>query len=216
MAIALFGRTRQLENEIDEFLDVLGNANLAFKQAVELYLQEGKAERFSEKLHQVEQLESRGDDLRRKVLRDMYAETLMPDARGDILNLLESLDDIINKFEEILWYFETEVPDIPEVYRPGYQELTGLSCNAIEALVLASRAFFRDAPAIKDHMHKVLFYESEADERVTNLRRQIFSSDLPLPNKIHLRFFAERIVWLADNAEDTADELSIYAIKRAT
>lgn len=216
MAISLFGRTRQLESEIDEFLDVLGDANLAFKQALSLFLEAGKSERFTEKLHQVGDLETRGDDLRRKILTDMYAETLMPDARGDILKLLESLDEIINKFEEILWYFETEVPDIPEEFRTAYRELGDLSCAAIEALVLASRAFFRDAPAIKDHMHKVLYYEKDSDEAVTRLRGAIFASDLPLPNKIHLRFFAERIVWISDMAEDTADELSIYAIKRAT
>jgi predicted phosphate transport protein (TIGR00153 family) len=216
MAISLFGRTKQLESEIGEFLDVLGDANLAFKQALSLFLQEGKSERFTEKLHQVGDLESRGDELRRKILTDMYAETLMPDARGDILKLLESLDDIINKFEETLWYFETEVPDIPEEFDAAFQELADLSQAGVEALILASRAFFRDAPAIKDHMHKVLYYESESDEVVTKLRGRIFASDLPLPNKIHLRFFAERIVWIADTAEDVADELSIYAIKRAT
>jgi predicted phosphate transport protein (TIGR00153 family) len=216
MAISLFGRTKQLESEIDEFLDVLGDANLAFKQALGLFFQENKSERFTEKLHQVGVLESRGDELRRKILTNMYAETLMPDARGDILKLLESLDDIVNKFEETLWYFETEVPDIPEEYHAAYQELADLSCAAVEALILASRAFFRDAPAIKDHMHKVLYYESESDEVVTKLRGAIFASDLALSSKIHLRFFAERIVWIADTAEDIADELSIYAIKRAT
>jgi len=216
MAISLFGRTRQLESEIDEFIDVLGDANLAFKQSLSLYLQDGKTERFTEKRRQVTDLETRGDDLRRKILTDMYAETLMPDARGDILKLLESLDNIINKLEEILWYFETEIPDIPEGFRDRYQELAELSCGAVEAVILASRAFFRDAPAIKDHMHKVLYYESESDKAVTGLRSDIFATDLPLSNKIHLRFFAERIVWLADMAEDVADELSIYAIKRAT
>ena len=216
MPISLFGRTKQLESEIDEFLDVLGDSNLTFKQAVNHYLQDGMSERFVEKRHQISDLETRGDDLRRKILTDMYAETLMPDARSDILNLLTSLDNIINKLEEALWYFETEVPDIPEKFNASYQELTDLSCSAVETLILASRAFFRDAPAIKDHMHKVLYYEAESDEVVTRLRREIFASDLPLPNKIHLRFFAERIVWIADIAEDIADELSIYAIKRAT
>ncbi len=216
MPISLFGRTKQLEHEIDEFHDVLGDASLTFKQALALYLQEGGTDRFIEKRRQISDLETRGDDLRRKILTDMYAETLMPDARGDILNLLTSLDSIINKLEEALWYFETEVPDIPEAFRAAYQELADLSCAAVDTLVLASRAFFRDTPAIKDHMHKVLYYEAESDKLVTKLRSEIFASDLPLPNKIHLRFFAERIVWIADIAEDVADELSIYSIKRAT
>jgi predicted phosphate transport protein (TIGR00153 family) len=212
--VKLFGRTKQLESEITQFLDILGDANLAYTQAIGMYVRNGKSAEFSEKLHEVGELESKADDLRRKVLTDMYAEMLMPDVRGDVLKLLESLDEIINKFEEVLWYFETEAPDIKDEYREAYGHLNELASSGIEALVLAARAFFRDAPAIHDHMHKVLFFEKESDEAVTKLRAKIFESDLPLMNKIHLRFFAERIVWISDKAEDVADELAIYALKR--
>lgn len=214
MAVKLFGRTKQLENEITRFLDTLGDANLTYSGAIATYLQEGRTEGFTDKLRAVGDLESDADDLRRKILSDMYSEMLMPDVRGDVLNLLESLDGIINKYEEVLWYFEIETPDIGEEFRPGFLKLNDISTSSVESLVLAARAFFRDAPAIHDHMHKVLFHEKEGDEEVTRLRKQIFASDLSLMNKIHLRFFAERIVWIADMAEDIADELAIYAIKR--
>jgi len=79
---------------------------------------------------------------------------------------------------------------------------------------LAARAFFRDVQTINDHLHKVHFYEKDADVLVTKIRREIFAMDLPLANKIHLRFFAERIVWISDMAEAVADKLTIYAIKR--
>ena len=46
------------------------------------------------------------------------------------------------------------------------------------------------------------------------MRRSIFAKDLHLAEKIHLRFFAERIVWISDMAEDAGDDLAIYAIKR--
>jgi hypothetical protein len=114
----------------------------------------------------------------------------------------------------VLWYFSIETPDIPTELLGDYQELTEQSTEAVERLVLASRAFFRDPGAVNDHLHKVRFYESEADETVTRLRKRIFSTDLPLPNKIHLRFFAERIVWISDLAEDVAEQLVIYSIKR--
>jgi uncharacterized protein Yka (UPF0111/DUF47 family) len=68
---------------------------------------------------------------------------------------------------------------------------------------------------VKDHLHKVRYHEKEADKIVTNLRRDIFGRDVGLAEKIHLRFFAERIVWISDMAEDVADDLAIYAIKRS-
>ena len=50
---------------------------------------------------------------------------------------------------------------------------------------------------------------------MTRLRQSIFSTDLPLSRKIHLRFFAERIVWISDLAEDVADQLVIFSIRRS-
>ena len=80
--------------------------------------------------------------------------------------------------------------------------------------MLAARAFFRDIEAVRDHASKVIFLETEADKIGTKLQRAIFSSDLPLERKIHLRYFVERIDELANAAEDVADALAIYAIKR--
>jgi len=211
----LFSRTKELEGRIDELLDTVSETGLVFREAIRTYLADGVSERYDERLDQVTRFESRGDELRREIEQAIYRETLIPDARRDVLQLLEALDDIINKYQQVLWYFAIETPDIPDDLDPDYQELTDQSADAVESLVLASRAFFRDPEGVSDHLHKVRFYESEADVTVTRLRRRIFSTDLPLPNKIHLRFFAERIVWISDLAEDVADQLVVYSIKRS-
>ena len=215
MAIKLFGRTQRLIGEIDSFLTVLSECAMTFQEAVTTYLDEGASERFHERLQQLSDEESRADELRRTIQRDMYTETLMPDARGDILGLLESLDEIINRLEETLWYFSSEKPDIPDGFRDEFRALLRPSTDSVEALVLASRSFFRDVATVSDHLHKVHFYEKEADQVIGRLKNDIFATDLPLVEKIHLRFFAERIVSMSDSAEDTADQLAIYAIKRA-
>ncbi len=85
---------------------------------------------------------------------------------------------------------------------------------AVEAIVLASRAFFRNIEAVGDNMHKVMFYEKEADKISTKLKRAIFSTDLPLYHKAHLRNFVDHIDNVADRSEDVADRLAVYTIKR--
>ena len=214
MAVQLFKRTKQLELKVDEILDLVSQSAMAFEQAIDGYLSEGIGPRFNQRLDQMVTLETRGDKLGLAVELQMYSETLIPDARGDVLTLLESLDRIIDSFKGVLFYFATEAPEIPDDLRQDYGELAKLSCAAVEALVLAARAFFRDVQTINDHLHKVHYYEKDADVLVTKIRRGIFQHELPLANKIHLRFFAERIVWISDMAEDVADKLAIYAIKR--
>ena len=214
MAVQLFKRTKQLELKVDEILDLVSQSSMAFEQAIDSYLSEGVDTRFNQRVDQLVSLETRGDELGLAVELELYHETLIPDARGDVLTLLEALDGIINSFKGILFYFATETPEIPDELRQDFNDLAKLSCATVEALVLAARAFFRDVQTVNDHIHKVHYYEKEADVLVTKLRREIFQKDLPLANKIHLRFFAERIVWVSDMAEEVADKLTIYAIKR--
>jgi predicted phosphate transport protein (TIGR00153 family) len=139
---------------------------------------------------------------------------LIPESRGDVLGLLENLDGVLNLMEGALWGFSIETPDIPARFHADYEALTDMAVNSVESLVLASRAFFRNIEAVADHMHKVMFYEKEADKVGTKLKRAIFASDAPLSHKSHMRQFVEHIDNVADAAEDVADRLAIYTIKR--
>ncbi len=212
--ISLFGRTRALESEIDDFLDKLSESSLLFKIAVKLYLKEGCTPDFEQKLQDVNKMESTADHLRRAIETKLYAQTLIPESRGDVLGLIENLDHLLNLFEGSLWAFSIEKPDIPEEFHADYETLTEMAVLSVEALVLASRAFFRNIEAVGDHNHKVMFYEKEADKIGTKLKKAIFASDLDLSRKSHLRNFVEHIDNVPDWAEDVADRLAIYSIKR--
>jgi predicted phosphate transport protein (TIGR00153 family) len=213
-SLALFRRTKALENEIDGFLDKLSEAGLSFRRAVQIYLADGATAEFEDKLSHVNTLESEADHLRRSIETQLYAQTLIPESRGDVLGLLENLDSVLNLFEGALWGFSIETPDIPEEYRGDFTVLAEQVVYAVESIVLASRAFFRNIEAVADHMHKVMFYEKEADKVSTKLKRAIFGSELPLAHKAHLRHFVEHIDNVADRTEDVADRLAIYTIKR--
>lgn len=214
MALHLFTRTRALENQIDEFLDKISEAGLVFNRAVKLYLKKGQGKEFDALLEQCAGIEHRGDELRRAIETDLYAQTLIPDLRGDVLSLLENMDYLINIYEANLYRFSIEAPEIPASFRRGFKELTETVVTCVEAVVLAARAFFRDIEAVRDHNSKVMFLETEADKISTKLKRAVFASDLELAHKTQLRYFAERVDELANEAEDIADALAIYAIKR--
>jgi predicted phosphate transport protein (TIGR00153 family) len=212
--LRLFGRTRDLENQIDDFLDKLSESTVMFRLGVRTYLKEGANGEFEQKLMAVNALESEADNLRRNIEKELYTHTLIPDARGDVLGLIETLDHVMNLFEGVLWSISIEKPDIPDEFKSGYRKLTNMVALASEALVLAARAFFHSPHAVGDYNHKVIIYEKEADKVSTQLKRDIFDSDLELARKIHLRNFVEQIDNVADWAEDVADRLAIYAIKR--
>ena len=212
--IRLFRRTLALEGEIDKFLDLLSEAGLIFKHAIQIYLNYGASEDFEEKLQQINRIESAADKLRRSIETQLYAQTLIPDARGDVLGLLENLDNITNRMEGTLWAFSIETPFIADEHKKNFIELISFVVEAVESVTQSSRAFFRNIDAVGDHNHKVMFYEKEADKMSTKLKRQIFCSNADLSQKTHLRQFVENIDSVADWAEDVADRLAIYVIKR--
>lgn len=212
--LALFRKTRELEAQIDEFCDKVDEGAMGFRLGIRCYLESNKAA-YDEKLKQVNELESRADTLRREIERKLYAQTLIPESRGDVLGLLENMDQILNKCQGAMWQFAIEKPVIPEPFRVDYANLADAVVQAVDSLVSASRAFFRALDSVTDHIHKVMFYEKEADKISTRLKMAIYDADMDLASKHQLRDVVEHIDNIADTAEDVADRLTIYTIKRS-
>jgi len=210
----LFRRTKELEQQIDSYFDKLSEASVVYRLAIRVYLKEGANEDFEGRLDRVNGLESDADHLRREIEQKLYSNTLIPDTRGDVLGLIETIDQLLGQFEGSLWAFSNEQPDIPKEFRSGYRKLTGMVVKAVDELGLGARAFFRSPHDVPAYNHKVMLFEKEADIIGTSLKKQIFAADINLARKLHLREFVEQIDSIADTAEDVADRLAIYAIKR--
>ncbi|HFQ15639.1 MAG TPA: DUF47 family protein [Rhodobacteraceae bacterium] len=213
---ALFGKTKRLEAQFDEFMDRIIEASLIFERAFKTYLRDGLTDDFMDAVQEVSQLESRNDELKKEIETRLYEQTLIPDLRGDVLSLIEGLDGILNLYQANCFRFSIEKPVIPSVYHKDFKALAKTSTACVDSLIMASRAFFTNIEAVRDHDVKVMFFETEADKISTRLKTRIFNSDLPLDHKIHLRYFCERVEDSSNRAEDVADNLAIYTLKRST
>jgi len=212
---SLFGGTKKLEREIDEFVDILSEVGLVFKGIVPAYLANVSNEKFDAMVTQVSDMESKADKITKEVERTLYEETLIPDARSDVLRLLEHLDEVIGLYQGNCYHFSIQKPNFPKEFHDDLKQLTDTVVNCVEALCLTVRSFFRDIKSVRDNAHKVTFYEKESDIQFGALARKIFNSELPLDQKMHLRYFVEKIDRICDFSEDIADEIQIYSIKRS-
>ena len=158
MAI-LFKATKALEGQIDEYLDAVSQGMIIFTEGLNDYL-ESRQNRFCERIENIDKLESKADHLRRNIENSLYSQSLIPEHRGDVLGLLESMDNVIDAAKETLNQFSVENPYIPEELNSEYLELTRMATLAAEAVVLATRAFFKDVKAVKDHLHKTKLIKS--------------------------------------------------------
>jgi len=201
--------------QIDDFLDKVSESGLLFKQGMDAYLKVNK-ESFDRKIKEITDTEHHGDALRRSVEEQLYAKTLIPESRGDVLELLENMDSLLDRFKGVLWQFEIEQPEISSEFNEDLKELVLCVVETVEAIVRSTRAFFVNVFLVSDHIHKVSYWETQSDKISTRLQRNIFNrKDLRLSQKLQLRDLVRYVDKIADRAEDVADKLSIYVIKRS-
>ncbi len=215
MEFKILKRRFEIGKQIDDFLDRVSESGLLFKQGVSLYLK-GNYESFDGKIKDIYELEHQGDALRRGIKEQLYIKTLIPESRGDVLELVENMDALLDRFKGALWRFDIERPVFFPQIHDDFGELVDCVVEAIEAIVLSSRAFFKSTASVYDHLHKVSHWESQSDQVSTRLQKAIFrEKDLHLSHKMQLRDFVRHVDKIADRAEDVADKLTIYVIKRS-
>ena len=215
MDFRILKRKLEIGKRIDDFLDNVSESGLLFKLGVDSYLK-GNVESFEKKLEDITHTENQGDSLRRSLEEQLYVQTLIPESIGDVLELLENMDTLLDRFKGAMWRFEIEYPTIPPEMHNDFKELVSCVVDSVEAMVRSARAFFKDIAAVSDHMHKVSYWEKQSDKVSTRLQRNIFrQNELQLSHKLQLRDFVIHVDQIADQAEDVADKLSIYVIKRS-
>ena len=201
--------------QIDDFLDKVSESGLMFKQGMDAYLKTN-IDSFARKIKEITETEHQGDALRRSVEEQLYVRTLIPESRGDVLELLESMDSLLDRFKGVLWQFEIERPEIFSEFTEDFGELVLCVVETVEAIVRSSRAFFVNVSSVSDHIHKVSYWETQSDKVSTRLQKSIFTcGDRQLSQKLQLRDLVRHVDKIADRAEDVADKLNIYIIKRS-
>lgn len=211
---SLFSHTKELERKIDELMNKIIDISMVFKKAVRLFLKEKRSRDYKKLSKEIQIIEHDADVLRRDIESSLYQHNLIPAFRGDVLELVENLDKVLNEFDEVAHQFYLENPDIPSVYHEDIQELVSQVCACAENLAMAARAFFRDFTVVRDYSEKVYLYERASDKTTAKLKQIIFESDMELAHKLQLRSFLSEVADIADLAEDCVDRLLIYVIKR--
>ena len=223
---ALFGKTKLLEGQIDEFLDKVAEGAIYFERGITNFIEEGTVtETCEEKLAQIVALKQKCSELRRSIVNVLYSEMLIPDFRGDVLSLLVDvfslLDAMGNNFQQLLIEHDPTLETESQITQTEVQlgekqflELVQVVVKSVDQVIIAARAFFRDPKTVRDHIYQVRVYESEADQIAIRLKKAIFKTDFKFSHKINLRDRVDAIDAIADKAEDVADELSVYAIQR--
>lgn len=169
---------------------------------------------FEQALIELQEIEHQADNLKREIEQTLYRKTLIPDLRSDVASLIDLTDRLINKQETIGLHLRIEQPLIPQSIAAELLTLLDKVGETIDHTLLCAKSFFTDLQRVQEYHTKVIAFESEADRLCTRTKVLLFDTDLPLVNKIQLRYFCDRIDQVANLAEDISDRIAIFTLKR--
>lgn len=189
----------------------------AFREAWNTYLEQGTGDAFDFKVAQTHKLESRTDDLRREIELDLYSKALLPESRGDILGLLETVDRLLSEIEWALYEIQLQEIVIRDEIRPNFQRLVNVACECCELVNEGLRILLVEgrSAGVIELSHKVDALESESDHLERALIRQVFKiAELRTGDKLLLKNLVMLLGRVTDRAENVADRLTLVSVKR--
>ena len=207
-------RNKELENEIEQYLVCLQKASMTFCEGIKDYIK--NKDRFEERVRLVSESEHEADEHLKNIKFILYKYNLIPDLSADILELMDSMDDIGDITKQVLMDLDVERPIISDDIAKDYIEIAKVSLKAVEALIGGVRLFFTKVKSIDDYICKVYFYESEVDKLEEVVKRKLFQENktLDLSQKNHVKYFIHKTAELSDIAERMAIKLSVFKFKR--
>ncbi len=213
--INLFGKTKKLELEVKSYLHIIQKSGLIFDESINEYI-ECEYDDFDKRVLDISELEHQADSIKQDIKNNLYKNMLIPDARGDVWELIELLDRSIGIVEKVLENFSFEHPYIPEFIKKHFIKISKYTQKSTDELVNAVNAYFTNFMAVSEFINKIFFYEHEIDKIEDLIKKTVFSSDeiKTLSHRIQLRYFTEQMALVSDFAERIAEKLSILVIKR--
>ncbi len=207
-------RKKELEDKLEAYRECAKRCVELARDSLRRYCNEQDFDRLHKDMASVHEVESDADDLRREIENMMYSRALFPESRGDILGLLETMDEVPNEAQHMVGAMVNQRIAIPEALRIEILELMNLSHQCAEAMFEASRQVFTDYTSATATTGKIDRLETAADELQIKLIRTVFLSDLPDLDKILLRDLVLSIASISDHAEHVGDRIRIMVVKR--
>ncbi|MDK2906824.1 MAG: uncharacterized protein PWQ66_785 [Petrotoga sp.] len=164
---------------------------------------------------QISNVESQADTLRRKTESEMYQGAFLPNFRGELLELIEAVDKVMNKTQTVSEILVFQKPKIPEDFREDFLKQCGLVKKTYKFLKKSIENVFENIEKSGEYIQKVELHEHEEDILEKDMLRRLFEiNNLELCEKLQLKDLFLQIGDIADKAEDASDKLEIIVLKR--
>ena len=210
----LFRKQRQVQILIERYLETLRLVQQTFFQAINSCLDGDARDDFMVLADETHHFESKADDVREEIKTLMYSKVLLPESRGDIMGLLESIDQVPRFFEIILNIIRTQKLAIPDFIVSDVRELVGLSIETCDLMIKQVEDLLQRGRRIPELLDVIDEKESQCDVIERQIIITLFDSDIDPFLKIQLKELVVFLGEISDQADRVSKRINIISFKR--
>ena len=206
---------------LDAHINMVGTVLATAHATVEHYLNDNLGEAKAS-AKEVDRLESQADMLLRKITTSLQGGAFLPIMRKDVYQLAAA-DEVANAAESFCDFLLSQRPEIPPAFRGAFSDIASANIEmfpdlkeAINFLKLGNFSWREDKNnTFRAIARRIGIEESNIDALEWKLTRDIFNSDLPLANKMHIHALLKQITRLSDHIENVSDRIQIMITREA-
>ncbi len=207
------GKEEEVVRMIFQLLDKVQEC-LEQTQRTMVHYMAGEIEEAKSAALKTDHLETEADEIRRSIVDSLYKGAFLPIFRVDLHNFIEKMDLIADSAEICCDFFLGQRPEVPLEFRERYLKVIEDTLPMFICLKEATENFFTKGENrfIRMKVKEIGISESAIDDEEWKITRDIFTSNLVLAEKIHLKQGLERVTSMSDQIEDTSDWLEVLMI----
>lgn len=192
---------------VDQCLDFVG-------KTIRNYL-DGRIDEAKELSYQTHLMESEADTKRRAIIQNLFEGAFLPVYRDGMVRFVGMTDKIADYGESCCDFTLCQRPEIPEEFKKDILKMTDDSLACFKPFKEAVVNLFKDYTILREKTHEVNVLEANVDKDEWDAVCGIFSSNLPLAQKIHLRDFIWHITEISDICQNAADSLEVLVVQKS-
>lgn len=198
-------RGKGIAQLVGQHLAQVEEAVATMAQGVETALAGGGWDAVEELAVLTHRAESRADDARRELERELVRGAYLAGTRRTLLDIVERADGVANAAEAALDFLSLQRVRLPELLHPLVRDALDTVRSQVKDVREAVEGLLRGDLGTVARAEEVDRKESRVDDLYRRAVSRLFATDLPLAEKILAREFLDRVAAISDRAEDVGD-----------
>jgi predicted phosphate transport protein (TIGR00153 family) len=210
----LWKKEKSIMEKIDRYVVHIDSCFSLFREFLATVFAEHDYQTIRAAADAIHQAESLADDERRDIEYELYNKALIPESRGDLLGLLETMDKVANKLEALSYHIGIQRVYVPDRHHADFFLMVEKSKECWEAMKRCLLGMFY-AKDVMDDLDRIDTLESDCDVIGRKMLEQIFMNEsLDKADKLQLRDVIDNLGDVTDRIQTASDRLTIALMKR--